>query len=180
MTYEVSVDRGRDLSCRGTLMRRRAGRMRGVPGSPSARAGAVSIEITDEGVLIRRRTTGPKQPLPWSEADLIEGLTPHTAHTDELPQRTDRTIDLLPHHHQHSWRAERGCGKQPKGTLRRRPIDARRLRLQNPALRAIPTPISAAATLRWPVRVECVQVRQQFAASASTPHDWRAAPADPG
>jgi antitoxin MazE len=48
----------------------------------------VSIEITDEGVLIRRKTVEPKRALPWTEADLLKGLTPHTAHADELPKLT--------------------------------------------------------------------------------------------
>lgn len=48
----------------------------------------VSIEVTDEGELIRRKAVGPKRPPPWTEADLLKELTPHTAHADELPSLT--------------------------------------------------------------------------------------------
>ncbi|QVL48708.1 MAG: hypothetical protein KFB96_24635 [Thiocapsa sp.] len=49
------------------------------------RGAHVTMEITDEGLLIRRQATEPRRPLPFSEATLLDGLTPFTAHADELP-----------------------------------------------------------------------------------------------
>lgn len=47
----------------------------------------VEIEITDQGLLVtpvvkKRRT---RLELPYSEAELVRGLTPAKAHADELP-----------------------------------------------------------------------------------------------
>mgnify|MGYP001351538151 CR=1 FL=1 len=42
----------------------------------------VTIERTPEGLLIRKRAQPPKV---WTEAELLSGLTPYTAHADELP-----------------------------------------------------------------------------------------------
>lgn len=49
------------------------------------RGARVMIEVTEEGLLIRRQPTEPQYPLPFSEAMLLHGLTPYTAHADELP-----------------------------------------------------------------------------------------------
>lgn len=43
---------------------------------------SVILEVTDEGVLIRKKSP-PVQA--WSEEELLKDLTPHTAHADELP-----------------------------------------------------------------------------------------------
>jgi antitoxin MazE len=45
----------------------------------------VSIEITEEGLVIRRQRQETPSRLPFSEAMLLEGLTPYRAHADELP-----------------------------------------------------------------------------------------------
>ncbi|MBU0499417.1 MAG: transcriptional regulator [Gammaproteobacteria bacterium] len=45
----------------------------------------VSIEVTGEGLVIRRKAiqTGAREP--YSEAELLAGLTAYLAHADELP-----------------------------------------------------------------------------------------------
>ncbi len=48
------------------------------------RGDAVIIEITEDGLSVRPKTTKPTQ-LPFTESDLLAGLTPYTAHADELP-----------------------------------------------------------------------------------------------
>jgi antitoxin MazE len=46
----------------------------------------VSIEVTADGLVIRRKLAAKQRaPLPYTEADLLKGLTPLTAHADELP-----------------------------------------------------------------------------------------------
>lgn len=42
----------------------------------------VTIEAGPEGVVIRKKARPARK---WTEAELLEGLTPHTAHADELP-----------------------------------------------------------------------------------------------
>ncbi|OGT91395.1 MAG: hypothetical protein A2286_09065 [Gammaproteobacteria bacterium RIFOXYA12_FULL_61_12] len=44
----------------------------------------VSIEVTEEGLVIRRKAPRRGGLAPYSEAELLEGLTPHRAHADEL------------------------------------------------------------------------------------------------
>jgi antitoxin MazE len=53
------------------------------------RGDKVSIEITEEGMVISRKKTAKRHKLPYTEADLIAGLTPHRAHADELPAMLD-------------------------------------------------------------------------------------------
>lgn len=45
----------------------------------------VSIEVTADGLVIRRKLTARRALLPYTEADLLKGLNPLTAHADELP-----------------------------------------------------------------------------------------------
>ena len=45
----------------------------------------VSIEVTEEGLLIRPIQPPATAALPFSEEELLSGLTPYTAHADELP-----------------------------------------------------------------------------------------------
>lgn len=45
----------------------------------------VSIEVTEEGLLISRKKPIKRLKLPYSEADLLAGMTRHMAHADELP-----------------------------------------------------------------------------------------------
>ncbi|NEX17057.1 MAG: hypothetical protein C1943_10610 [Halochromatium sp.] len=45
----------------------------------------VAIEVTEEGLLITRKEAEKPSRLPYTEADLIAGMTPEKAHADELP-----------------------------------------------------------------------------------------------
>lgn len=49
------------------------------------RGDKVTVEVTDKGLSIRRKNDRKRLGFPFSESDLLEGLTPHTAHTEELP-----------------------------------------------------------------------------------------------
>ena len=42
----------------------------------------VTMELTDDGLLIRPKEAPGKV---WSEDELLDGITPYTAHADELP-----------------------------------------------------------------------------------------------
>lgn len=53
----------------------------------------VAIEITEEGLFITRKKALKPFKLPYSEADLIAGMTPHKAHADELPTMLDSELD---------------------------------------------------------------------------------------
>ncbi len=48
------------------------------------RGDTVIVEITSEGLSVRPKTVKPTR-LPFTESALLAGLTPHTAHADELP-----------------------------------------------------------------------------------------------
>ncbi len=52
----------------------------------------VAIEVTEDGLLITRKE--PDQPIrfPYTEADLIAGMTPEKAHADELPSLLDHEL----------------------------------------------------------------------------------------
>ena len=54
----------------------------------------VSIEVTDTGIVISRKKPLKQFKLPYSEADLLEGLTPHKAHADELPSILDKEVGV--------------------------------------------------------------------------------------
>ncbi len=56
------------------------------------RGDKVAIEVTEDGLLIRPKKAKKHFKFPYSEADLISGMTPHKAHADELPQITDGEI----------------------------------------------------------------------------------------
>ncbi|MBI2778188.1 MAG: transcriptional regulator [Gammaproteobacteria bacterium] len=46
----------------------------------------VEIEITEQGLLVKPAVKKPARlKLPYSEAELVRGLTPVKAHADELP-----------------------------------------------------------------------------------------------
>ena len=45
----------------------------------------VIIEVTDGGLLIRAKTKKKRMKLPYSESQLLQGMTPKKAHADELP-----------------------------------------------------------------------------------------------
>ncbi len=51
-----------------------------------AKGSKVVIEITEQGLFVKPvvKKRGPLE-LPYSEADLVRGLTPAKAHADELP-----------------------------------------------------------------------------------------------
>ena len=44
----------------------------------------VNVYITEEGIEIKPIHTRKKEALPFKEADLLDGLTPKKAHSDEL------------------------------------------------------------------------------------------------
>jgi antitoxin MazE len=45
----------------------------------------ITIEILDDGIYIRKATPKPAPlGLPFTEAELLSGLTPYLAHTDEV------------------------------------------------------------------------------------------------
>ncbi|AHE98271.1 AbrB/MazE/SpoVT family DNA-binding domain-containing protein [Thioalkalivibrio paradoxus] len=52
------------------------------------RGDRVTIEVTDEGLLVRKASG--RRHLRFSEEELVSSLTPHTAHADELPALLDR------------------------------------------------------------------------------------------
>ena len=56
------------------------------------RGDKVSIEITEDGMVITRNKEVKRISLPYTEADLIAGMTPHKAHADELPTMLDHEI----------------------------------------------------------------------------------------
>ncbi len=45
----------------------------------------VVVEVTDTGLSVYPKRTRKHFRLPYSEQDLVAGLTPHKAHADELP-----------------------------------------------------------------------------------------------
>jgi len=49
----------------------------------------VAIEVTENGLLISKVKASKPLKLPYSEADLLSGLTAHKAHADELPGLLD-------------------------------------------------------------------------------------------
>lgn len=52
----------------------------------------VAIAITEEGLLITRKKAKRHTRLPYSETDLVAGLTPHKAHADE-PSLLDSEVE---------------------------------------------------------------------------------------
>ena len=48
------------------------------------RGDKVLVEVDENGLTVRRLMPGRGLELPFSEADLIEGMTPYSAHTDEV------------------------------------------------------------------------------------------------
>ncbi len=45
----------------------------------------VIVEVTNDGLIIKKATKPKKQlKLPYNEKSLLEGMTPYTAHSDEL------------------------------------------------------------------------------------------------
>ncbi len=53
--------------------------------SDLGRGDRVAIEIIKDGLIIKRKKPRAEKLLPYSEEELVAGLTPHTAHADELP-----------------------------------------------------------------------------------------------
>ena len=53
----------------------------------------VAIAITEDGLLITRKKAHRHTKLPYSEADLVSGLTPHKAHADEVPTLLDSEVE---------------------------------------------------------------------------------------
>ena len=49
------------------------------------RGDKVLVEVDENGLTVRRVARGRGHELPFSEAELIEGMTPYSAHVDEIP-----------------------------------------------------------------------------------------------
>ena len=49
------------------------------------RGDKVLVEVDENGLTVRRVARGRGHELPFSEAELIEGMTPYSAHADEIP-----------------------------------------------------------------------------------------------
>jgi antitoxin MazE len=47
----------------------------------------VTVEVVEDGILVKPEPQEPAKPwvLPYTEAELVEGLDPEKAHADELP-----------------------------------------------------------------------------------------------
>jgi antitoxin MazE len=45
----------------------------------------VTVEVTNYGLVVKKKVTKKTVRLPYSETDLLKGMTPHKAHADELP-----------------------------------------------------------------------------------------------
>lgn len=58
-----------------------------------AKGTKVVVEVTKDGLMVRPRKGRPHLALPFTERDLIAGLTPHKAHADELPKPLASEID---------------------------------------------------------------------------------------
>jgi len=56
------------------------------------RGDKVSIEITENGMVISRKKAVKRIKLPYTEADLLAGMTPHRAHADELPSMLNHEV----------------------------------------------------------------------------------------
>ena len=53
----------------------------------------VIVEVSETGLVVKPLQTKPG-PLKFTEAELIEGLSPYTAHADELPQLTEAELGV--------------------------------------------------------------------------------------
>lgn len=53
----------------------------------------VVVEVTAAGLVVRPKKTAKHPVLPYTERELVEGLTPHTAHADELPRPLASELD---------------------------------------------------------------------------------------
>ena len=52
----------------------------------------VNVHITDEGIEVKPIKSAQKRALPFSEEDLLEGITAKRAHADELIKLTKREL----------------------------------------------------------------------------------------
>ncbi|MEJ1336967.1 MAG: transcriptional regulator [Candidatus Sedimenticola sp. (ex Thyasira tokunagai)] len=52
----------------------------------------IAIEVTETGLMISRKKAVKRLKLPYSEADMLVGMTPHKAHADELPTVLDSEV----------------------------------------------------------------------------------------
>jgi len=46
----------------------------------------VVVEVTEAGLVVRPKKPGKYRALPYTEREMVAGLTAHTAHADELPK----------------------------------------------------------------------------------------------
>ncbi|MFH0351089.1 MAG: hypothetical protein ACHBMF_04025 [Chromatiales bacterium] len=44
----------------------------------------VTVEVTNKGLVIKKKVVKKTLRIPYSEAELLKGMTPRKAHTDEL------------------------------------------------------------------------------------------------
>lgn len=65
-----------------SLALRITGPARAIPGFKEGME--VNIEVSEQGIKVRPVQHKRRLKLPYSEADLLKGLTPHKAHTDEV------------------------------------------------------------------------------------------------
>lgn len=45
----------------------------------------VTVEVTTQGIVVRKKTGRKKVRFPYTETALLKGMTPYKAHADELP-----------------------------------------------------------------------------------------------
>jgi antitoxin MazE len=50
-----------------------------------SRGERVLVQVDENGLTVRRLTPDRRLGLPFSEADLVDGMTPHHGHADEIP-----------------------------------------------------------------------------------------------
>lgn len=58
-----------------------------------AKGTKVVVEVTKDGLVVRPRKGRSRVSLPFTEKELIAGLTPHKAHADELPKPLASELD---------------------------------------------------------------------------------------
>lgn len=62
---------------------------------PALKAGTkVDVEITEEGLIIKKtkKTKAKRLSFPYTEEELLEGITPENIHAELLPKLTDAEL----------------------------------------------------------------------------------------
>ncbi len=65
-----------------SLAIRIAGNLRNIPHFEAGMP--IEVEVSEEGLLVKKCKQSKRLALPFSEADLLKGMTPKTAHADAL------------------------------------------------------------------------------------------------